>query len=171
MDEQQDEVARGGTARNETAPGDTAPGGAAPSIGAITLGVEDLERSLAFYRALGFTSPGVIGTEFTGDDDAPSGAVVMMDAGSAVGSLTLCLYERGDLAKDAGVPRPRVEGSGISLGRFVGSRDEVDAIVASARRAGASVPSEAHERPWGIYSGYFADPDGHLWEIVYAPAQ
>jgi catechol 2,3-dioxygenase-like lactoylglutathione lyase family enzyme len=135
-------------------------------IHVITLGVADLERALAFYRALGLESPGVIGTEFVGDDATPGGAAAMFEL---EGGLTLALYGRKDLEKDAhatfGAP-----GSGeFSIGHLVGSREEVDALLAQAEAAGAKLTEEPHERPWGIYSGYFRDPDGHLWEIIWNP--
>ncbi|WP_211880836.1 VOC family protein [Pseudarthrobacter albicanus] len=74
---------------------------------------------------------------------------------------------RTELAKDAHLDQQRLAGSGLSLGHTLGSRDGVDALLAEAERAGGKVTAAAHERPWGIYSGYFSDPDGHLWEAVY----
>jgi catechol 2,3-dioxygenase-like lactoylglutathione lyase family enzyme len=131
----------------------------------ITLGVGDLERSLAFYRALGLESPGVIGTEFVGDETMAGGAAVMFELG---GGVTLALYGRDDLAKDAAM-RLNASPAQFSLGHLVDSRDEVDALLARAESAGATLTEEPHERPWGIYSGYFRDPDGHLWEIIWNP--
>lgn len=138
-------------------------------ISVVTLGVSDLERSLAFYRdGLGLSTPGIIGTEFAGNERAPAGAAAMFDL---EGGLMLSLYPRAELAKDAGLDArgdaDRVAGSTHSLGHVVDSRDDVDRVLDEARRAGATVPGPAHERPWGIYSGYFSDPDGHLWEVVY----
>ena len=139
--------------------------GLKPRIHVITLGVSDLERSLRFYReGLGFRSEGITGTRFPGDDEKPAGAVAMFTLDDG---LILSLYPRTELAKDAGVGVEVIAGSGISLGHLVDSREEVDRILELAGRAGARVLGPAHERPWGIYSGYFSDPDGHLWEIVY----
>jgi uncharacterized protein len=138
-----------------------------PRVHVITLAVEDLERSLRFYRdGLGLESPGVIGTEFPGDDVHPAGAVAMFELH---GGLVLALYPRTELAKDANIViGPRASGE-FSLGHAVGTRDQVDAVLAAARAAGATLTDEPHDRPWGIYSGYFRDPDGHLWEVLWNP--
>jgi uncharacterized protein len=137
-----------------------------PRIHVITLGVSDLERSLAFYRALGLESPGVIGTEFRRGDDNPGGAAAMFELH---GGLILALYGRTDLEKDANATFDAPGSGEFSLGHLVGSRDEVDAVLAEAEAAGATLTEQPHERPWGIYSGYFRDPDGHLWEIIWNP--
>ncbi|MCU1640323.1 MAG: hypothetical protein JWN03_598 [Nocardia sp.] len=135
------------------------------NIGAVTLGVRDLDRSLRFYReGLGLSSPGIIGTEYARDDDNPGGAVAMFTLDSG---LILSLYSRDDLAKDAGVPIERVAGSPMSLGYFVDSREDVDGVLQRVLEAGGTVVRAPLERPWGIYAGYFGDPDGHLWEVVY----
>jgi catechol 2,3-dioxygenase-like lactoylglutathione lyase family enzyme len=135
-----------------------------PRIHVITLGVSDLEQSLAFYRALGLESPGVIGTEFRGDDDNPGGAAAMFELH---GGLILALYGRTDLEQDANATFDAPGSGEFSLGHLVGSRDEVDAVLAGAEAAGATLTEPPHERPWGIYSGYFRDPDGHLWEVIW----
>jgi hypothetical protein len=137
-----------------------------PRIDVITLGVSDLERSLEFYRALGLESPGVIGTEFTGDETTPGGAAAMF---RLQGGLVLSLYSRADLAKDANVPIGPPQSGEFSIGQLVAGKDDVDAVLARAEAAGAALTDEPHERPWGIYSGYFRDPDGHLWEIIWNP--
>jgi catechol 2,3-dioxygenase-like lactoylglutathione lyase family enzyme len=137
-----------------------------PRIHVITLGVGDLERSLAFYRRLGLESPGVIGTEFRGNDDTPGGAAAMFELH---GGLILALYGRTDLEKDANATFDAPGSGEFSIGHLVGSRDEVDAVLAEAEAAGARLTEEPHERPWGIYSGYFRDPDGHLWEVIWNP--
>lgn len=135
----------------------------------ITLGVDDLERALAFYRdGLGLPSRGITATEFVGDEENPAGAIVMFTLDDG---LRLALYPRSELAKDAGVEQQATAGSGISLGQIVHSRADVDRILELAAGAGARVLGSAHERPWGIYSGYFSDPDGHLWEIIYFPGR
>jgi uncharacterized protein len=136
-----------------------------PRVDVLTLGVTDLERALAFYRALGLESPGLIGTEFEGDETTPAGAAAMFELRRG---LALMLYPRSELAKDANEPLESGTGA-FSIGHFVASRAEVDAVLERAEAAGATLTDEAHERPWGIYSGYFRDPDGHLWEIIWNP--
>ena len=138
-----------------------------PRIHVLTLGVRDLQRALAFYRALGLESPGVIGTEFEGDETTPAGAAAMFELR---GGLVLALYPRSELAKDANVPLEPTTGA-FSIGQLVASRADVDAVLAAAAAAGATLTEQPHERPWGIYSGYFRDPDGHLWEIIWNPRQ
>jgi uncharacterized protein len=136
-------------------------------IHVITLAVSDLDRALAFYReGLGLESPGVIGTEFPGDEESPAGAAAMFQLR---GGLILSLYPRSELAKDAGIPVGPPKSGEFSLGHAVPSREEVDALLAKAAAAGAVLTGEAHDRPWGMYSGYFRDPDGHLWEIMWNP--
>ena len=138
-----------------------------PRITVITLAVRDLERALEFYRdGLGLESPGVIGTEFPGDETNASGLAAMFQL---QGGLTLALYARADLAKDANVPLGEQTTGEFSIGHTVASRAEVDAVLARAVAAGATRTDQTHERPWGIYSGYFRDLDGHLWEIIWNP--
>ncbi len=135
------------------------------NIRAITLAVSDLERSLRFYRdGLGLSSSGIIGTEFVRDTQHPGGSVAMFTLDN---DLILSLYSRIDLAMDAGIDLERVTGSPIGLGFFADSREEVDHILQRAEQAGGSTIRPPVTRPWGIYAGYFADPDGHLWEAVY----
>ena len=139
-----------------------------PRIHVITLAVDNLELALAFYRdGLGFESPGVIGTEHPGDDNNAAGAVVMFELG---GGLVLALYPRSELAKDANVDLKPASSGSFSIGHIVPERKDVDALLAAAVSAGASITEAPRERPWGIYSGYFRDPDGHLWEIIWNPA-
>ncbi len=138
-----------------------------PRIRVVTLAVADLERALAFYRdGLGLVSPGIIGTEFHDDVSGANGAVAMFEL---EGGLILGLYPRAELAKDAGLPLEPAARTEFSLGHEVGSREEVDALLARAEAAGARLTGGPRERPWGIYSGYFADPDGHLWEVTWNP--
>ncbi len=133
-----------------------------PRIKVITLGVSDLERSLAFYRdGLGLPTEGIIGTEFE------DGAVVFFYMND---DLILALYPRAALAKDAKVPVSPPSPSEFSIGHIVGSKEEVDAIMQQAEKAGAHVTDPARDRFWGGYSGYFQDLDGHLWEIAWNPA-
>ena len=79
----------------------------------------------------------------------------------------LGLYERADLAKDAAVVDEGRSSLEFSLGHLVASREEVDDLLARAQAAGARLTAPAHERPWGVYSGYFSDLDGHLWEVAW----
>jgi catechol 2,3-dioxygenase-like lactoylglutathione lyase family enzyme len=138
-----------------------------PRVDVITLAVSDLDRALRFYReGLGLESPGVIGTEFPGDDTNPAGAAAMFELD---GGITLALYPRTELAKDANIPTGPPKAGEFSLGHTVASRADVDALLAQAQAAGATLTDQPHERPWGIYSGYFRDPDGHLWEVIWNP--
>lgn len=139
-----------------------------PRIHVITLAVADLDRALRFYRdGLGFASGRILGTEFAGDEKNAAGAVALfhLDRG-----LMLCLYPRSELAKDANLPLRKPQSGEFSIGHAVGSREGVDIVLASAGAAGATVTEAPRDRPWGIYSGYFADPDGHLWEVLWNPA-
>ncbi|HEX3391453.1 MAG TPA: VOC family protein [Solirubrobacteraceae bacterium] len=134
-------------------------------IHVITLAVENLDRALEFYRdGLGLESTGVVGTEFIGDDVNPAGALAMFQLQD---ELILALYQRTELAKDARVPLGPPKSGEFSIGHLVASKDDVDALLAQAKAAGATLTDEPHDRPWGIYSGYFRDPDGHLWEIIW----
>lgn len=138
-----------------------------PRVHVITLAVSDLNRALAFYRdGLGLASDGVIGTEFAGDQTTPAGAVAMFHLH---GGLTLALYPRAELAKDARIPAGPAQSGAFSIGHAVASKAAVDALLAQAAAAGATVTDQPHDRPWGIYSGYFRDLDGHLWEIMWSP--
>ena len=138
-----------------------------PRIHVITLAVGDLERALSFYRdGLGLESSGLIGTEFAGDDINPAGATAMFQL---QGGLILTIYPRRELAKDAKVPLGPPKTGEFSIGHAVAERGDVDALLTQAPTAGATVTDRAHDRPWGIYSGYFRDPDGHLWEILWNP--
>jgi hypothetical protein len=138
-----------------------------PRIHLFTLAVGDLERALAFYRdGLGLSSPGVVGAEYEGGDDAPAGAVAMFQL---EGGLILALYPRTELAKDADVPLGAPKTGEFSIGQIVESKAEVDRLLRQAEAAGATITDQPHDRAWGIYSGYFRDPDGHLWEIIWNP--
>ena len=130
-------------------------------ITVITIGVDDLERSLRFYRdGLGLSTQGIRGEEFE------HGAVAFF--GLQAG-LTLALFPRASIARDSTVPEGPSSSTEFTLGHNVSSRDEVDEIMQQAREAGAAIVKEAHETFWGGYSGYFEDPDRHLWEVVWNP--
>ena len=140
-----------------------------PRIDVITLAVNDLERSLAFYReGMGLLSEGVVGTEFPGDENIPAGAAAMF---RLEGGLILALYPRTELAKDAGIPAGAPRAGEFSIGHMVDSRSDVDTLLAQAEAEGATLTGDPHDRPWGIYSGYFRDLDGHLWEVIWDPSR
>src|SRR5262249_14924476 len=127
---------------------------------------DDLERALAFYRdGLGFKSDGIIGTEWTDERTGANGAIALFELESG---LILSLYPRRDLARDAEIGDGSSQSGAFSLCPLVRRRDDVDKLLRKAEAAGARV-TEAYDRPWGIYSGYFRDPDGHLWEIIWNP--
>jgi catechol 2,3-dioxygenase-like lactoylglutathione lyase family enzyme len=133
-----------------------------PRISVLTIGVDDLERSLRFYRdGLGFPSPGIIGTEFE------HGAVAFFDLQDG---LKLAAWKRDDLSHDCGLPKMQRSPTEFSIGHNVGSEREVDAIMELAEKAGARVVKRAQKTFYGGYAGYFQDPDGHLWEVVFNPA-
>jgi catechol 2,3-dioxygenase-like lactoylglutathione lyase family enzyme len=137
-----------------------------PRVDVITLAVENLERALRFYRdGLGFESRGVIGTQWTDEESGANGAIAVFKFESG---LLLSLYPRSDLAKDAAIPVGPARPGEFSLGQLVQSRAEVDELIEKAEAAGAAVTTP-RDRPWGIYSGYFRDLDGHLWEIIWNP--
>ncbi len=137
-----------------------------PRVDVITLAVEDLERALRFYRdGLGFESSGVVGTQWTDEESGANGAIAVFKFQSG---LLLSLYPRSDLAKDAAIPAGPARPGEFSLGQLVQSRAEVDELIEKAEAAGAAVTTP-RDRPWGIYSGYFRDVDGHLWEIIWNP--
>lgn len=132
-----------------------------PRISVLTLGVDDLERAVRFYRdGLGLATEGIIGTEFE------YGAVAFLDLQPG---LRLALWPRRSIAHDSGVPLTPPSATEMTIGHNVNSREEVDATMSEAARAGATIVKQAHETFWGGYSGYFADPDGHLWEVVWNP--
>jgi catechol 2,3-dioxygenase-like lactoylglutathione lyase family enzyme len=132
-----------------------------PRIKVLTLGVGDLERSLAFYRdGLGLPTKGIIGTEFE------DGAVVFFELNDG---LVLGLYPKTALAREAKVPVGPSSPAEFAIGHNVNSRQEVDAVLRQAGQAGARITDPAHDRFWGGYSGHFQDPDGHLWEVAWNP--
>ncbi|WP_368639587.1 VOC family protein [Castellaniella ginsengisoli] len=132
-----------------------------PRITVITLGVDDLERSLRFYRdGLGLATEGIIGKEFE------NGAVAFFDLQPG---LKLAVWPRTSLAKDSGLPPGPVSATDFSLGHNVSSVADVDEVMAQAAAAGAKIVKAAQETFWGGYAGYFQDPDGHLWEVVWNP--
>jgi hypothetical protein len=131
----------------------------------ITLAVDDLDRSLAFYRdGLGWPTDGIVGQEFHDQVTGADGTIAIF---TLDGGLLLTLYERTNLAKDASLPAGPPSSTEFSLGIPAGSREEVDLLLAQAQAAGGTLTAPPHMRPFGVYSGYFADPDGHLFEIAW----
>lgn len=132
-----------------------------PKITVITIGVHDLEKSLHFYRdGLGFPTEGIIGKEFE------YGAVVFIQLQD---NLRLALWPRKSIAHDSGLSITSASSTEMTLGHNVSSKTEVDAVMDQAKSAGAVIVKPAHDTFWGGYSGYFQDPDGHLWEVVWNP--
>lgn len=132
-----------------------------PRITVITIGVDDLERSLRFYRdGLGLPTQGIIGKEFE------HGAVAFFDLEAG---LKLAIWPRKSVSHDSGIPLSSPSPTDFTLGHNVSSRAEVDAVMEQAKNAGAAIVKPAQETFWGGYAGYFQDPDNHLWEIVWNP--
>lgn len=124
-------------------------------VSLVTLGVADLARSSRFYEALGWRRS-------------------MMNAEGVVffqtGGMALALFPRDELAKDANIGANGDGFCGMALAYNTRSREEVDAVLAEAEAAGAKVLKPAQEAFWGGYSGYFADPNGFLWEVAWNPS-
>jgi catechol 2,3-dioxygenase-like lactoylglutathione lyase family enzyme len=125
-----------------------------PRLNFVTLGVADIARARAFYDALGFTA-----------SSASNPHVVFYDGGGIV----LALFGRAALAEDAQVSDSARGFSGVALAHNVGSEALVDAVLAEVVAAGAKLVKPGQKAFWGGYSGYFADPDGHLWEVAFNP--
>jgi catechol 2,3-dioxygenase-like lactoylglutathione lyase family enzyme len=132
-----------------------------PRITLLTLGVDDLEKAVRFYRdGLGLSTEGIVGKEFE------HGAVAFFDLQKG---LKLALWPRSSLAHDAGLPVGSPSPTEFSIAHNVNSKREVDAVMEQAKQAGAATVKPAHETVWGGYAGYFQDPDGHLWEVAWNP--
>lgn len=132
-----------------------------PHVTFITLGVDDLERAVAFYRdGLGWPTRGIVGTEFE------NGAVAFFDLQPG---LKLALWPRRSLAADAGVALQPASSTDFALAHNVGSKDEVATVLREAERAGATIVKPAQDTFYGGHAGYFRDPDGHLWEVAFNP--
>jgi catechol 2,3-dioxygenase-like lactoylglutathione lyase family enzyme len=127
----------------------------------ITLGVDDLERAVAFYRdGLGWPTAGIVGREFE------HGAVAFFDL---AGGLRLALWPRASLAHDAGLPTGARGTTDFCLAHNVASAAEVESVLEHARRAGAAIVKPAQPTFWGGHAGYFRDPEEHLWEVAFNP--
>lgn len=132
-----------------------------PRITVITIGVDNLEESVRFYRdGLGFPTDGIVGREFE------HGAVAFVDLQAG---LRLALWPRSSIAHDSGLTIGARSSTEFTLGHNVSSKAEVNAVMDQAIRAGAVIVKPAHNTFWGGYAGYFQDPDGHLWEVVWNP--
>lgn len=132
-----------------------------PRFTVLTLGVADVERAFKFYReGLGFPSQGIIGKEFE------HGEAAFFDLKYG---MKLALYSRDNLAWDAKIVKDKNSATEFSIGYNVRSKDEVDAIMEMVEKAGAIITKPAQQTFWDGYAGYFQDPDGHLWEIIWNP--
>lgn len=131
----------------------------------ITLAVADVARSAEFDRALlGIDGSGVIGTEYPATDTEAGGTTAMFTLDDG---LIVSVYGRDDMAKDSGVSLATAPSS--TIGQFVDSQADAEAFLDRARIAGATMLAAPYTRPWGMWSGFFQDPDGHLWEVVANP--
>ena len=127
----------------------------------LTLGVGDLEKSFKFYHeGMGLASKGIIGKEFE------HGEVAFFDLKNG---MILALYSRDNLAWDSQLKKSKPSSTEFSIGYTTRNEAEVDSIMEQAKKAGAKIARPAQKTFWGGYSGYFQDPDGHLWEIAYNP--
>jgi uncharacterized protein len=132
-----------------------------PRVTLITLCVDDLDRSLNFYRdGLGLETDGIIGKEFE------HGAVAFFDLQAG---LKLAIWPRKSLAHDSGLPLAKPSATESCLGHNVSSKAEVDTVMEQAKSAGATIVKPAQDTFWGGYAGYFQDPDQHLWEVAWNP--
>src|SRR5262252_5892217 len=132
-----------------------------PRITLITIGVDDLERSVRFYRdGLGLKTEGIVGEAFE------HGAVAFFDLQSG---LKLALWPRKSIAHDTGLTATPASPTDFTIGHNVASKAEVDRVMQEARAAGARIVKPAHDTFWGGYAGCFQDPDGHLWEVAWNP--
>ena len=132
-----------------------------PHITVITIGVDDLEKAVRFYRdGLGLKTEGIIGKEFE------YGSVAFFDLNLG---LKLAVWPRKSIAHDTGLSISPPSATEFTLGHNVNSRADVDAVMKQAKDAGATVVKHAQDTFWGGYSGYFQDLDQHLWEVVWNP--
>jgi catechol 2,3-dioxygenase-like lactoylglutathione lyase family enzyme len=132
-----------------------------PKIRILTIGVDDLERSVKFYRdGLGLPTEGIIGTQFE------HGAIAFFELEAG---MKLAVFRRDDLALDAKIEPTPPGSTEFSIGHLVDRKSEVDEVMELARKAGARIVKPGQDAFWGGYHGYFQDPDGHLWEILWNP--
>jgi len=134
-----------------------------PRITLLTLGVDDLEKSLEFYRdGIGLPTQGIVGREFE------YGAVAFFDLQSG---LKLAIWPRDSIAHDTNISKTAHSPTEFTIGHNVSSKEEVDTVMEQARKAGAKIVKAAVDTFWGGYAGYFQDLDGHLWEVAWNPQQ
>jgi len=132
-----------------------------PRITVITIGVDDIEISLRFYRdGLGLKTKGIIGKEFE------HGAVAFFNLQAG---LKLAIWPRKSISHDSGLPLSSASPTEFTLGHNVSSKAEVNAVMEQVKNAGAVIVKPAQDTFWGGYAGYFQDPDQHLWEVVWNP--
>jgi len=132
-----------------------------PRVTLITLGVDDLDKAVAFYRdGLGLKTQGIVGTQFT------HGAVAFFDLQSG---LKLALWPRESIAHDTGIARTDPSPTDMTIAHNVNNKEDVDAVMTQAAQAGARIVKPASPTFYGGYAGYFQDPDGHLWEVAWNP--
>jgi uncharacterized protein len=133
-----------------------------PRISVLTIGVADLDRSLAFYRdGLGLPTEGIVGREFE------HGAVAFFELS---GGLKLAIWSQDDIVHDTELPKTPISSTSFTIGHNVVRREDVDEVMGQAAKAGAEVIKPAQDTFYGGYAGYFRDPNGHLWEVVWNPA-
>jgi len=133
-----------------------------PQITVITLGVDNLERSLSFYRdGLGLPTKGIVGKEFE------YGAVAFFELQQG---LRLAIWPRESIAHDTNLPQTGHSPTEFTIGHNVAGKNDVDQVMVQAEQAGAKIIKPAQKTFWGGYAGYFQDPDNHVWEIVWNPA-
>jgi len=132
-----------------------------PRITLLTLGVDDLQTAVQFYRdGLGLKTEGIVGTGFD------NGAVAFFELQAG---LKLALWPRTSIAHDSGLTSNPRSATEFTIGHNVSSKAEVDAVMQQAQAAGAHLVKPAQDTFWGGYAGYFQDPDGHLWEVAWNP--
>lgn len=134
-----------------------------PRINVISLATKDLEKAVAFYRdGLGWPTDGIVGQDI---DENGAVAFFTLDNG-----LILAVWPKESMHKDAKLLEDiDAQTTEMTLGYNVNSKQDVDEVLATAKAAGAKIVDPAQDRPWGGYSGYFADVDGHLWDVVWNP--
>ena len=132
-----------------------------PRISVLTIAVADLDRSLTFYRdGLGLPTEGIIGREFE------HGAAAFF---VLAGGIKLAVWAQDDVAHDTGLAKTPISSTAFTIGHNVTHREQVDAVMDEAAEAGARIIKPAQDTFWGGYAGYFSDPDGHVWEVVWNP--
>ena len=130
-------------------------------VSVLTLGVSDLQKSVSFYRdGLGLPTEGIIGQEFE------HGAVAFFDL---AGGLKLAVWSQRDIAHDTGLPLQPPSSTSFTIAHNVTTMKEVDEVMDTAERAGAEIVKRPVSTFYGGYAGYFRDPDGHLWDVVWNP--